>query len=58
MTSTRDKILDAVQDLAGDFMYYDRKNDEELSADDIETALENGDITIDEIVEAFREALG
>lgn len=57
MTTSRQKILDTVSDLGSNFWFYDRKEDEDLSTDDIEEALESGEITLDEIVEAFREAI-
>lgn len=48
-------ILNTLDALCFDFLYYDRKEDEELSADDLRNAIKNGDITIDEMVECFRE---
>lgn len=56
-TSRYDLILDTVTDLVSDFMYYGRKDDEELPRGAIEDAIEQGEITIDEIVEAFRDKL-
>lgn len=53
----REIILDTVTDLVSDFMYYDRKEDEELPHGAIEGAVERGEITVDEIVEAFRDKL-
>jgi hypothetical protein len=47
-------ILATVSDLCADFLYYDRKEDEELSAGDLERAVESGEITIDEMVDEFR----
>jgi plasmid maintenance system antidote protein VapI len=51
------KILATVDDLVGSFLYYDRKEDEELSIDQLNEAIETGEITIDEIVSAFRKGL-
>jgi hypothetical protein len=56
--SRRDEILAAVSDLVVDFLYYDRKEDEELPRGAIEDAVAAGEITVDEIVEAFRSGLG
>jgi hypothetical protein len=53
----KEYILATVKDLCADFLYYDRKEDEDLSDEDIEDAVKNGIITIDEIVETFREVL-
>jgi hypothetical protein len=50
-------ILSAITDLSSNFLYYDRKEDEDLSSEDIEDAVENGIITIDEMVEEFRRNL-
>ena len=47
-------ILDTVKDLVGDFLYYDRKEDESLPMNAIESAIESKDITIDEIILCFR----
>ena len=49
--------MDAVSDLVTGFMYYDRKEDEELPRGSIEEALEMGEVTIDEIVDKFRSVL-
>jgi len=53
----KENILNTVTDLVGSFMYYDRKEDEELPNGAIETAIENGVITIDEIVDKFKTTL-
>lgn len=53
----KDNILGAVEDLVSNFLYYDRKEDENLPLDAIDDAIKNGDITIDEIVNKFTEAL-
>lgn len=57
MTEVRENILNTVSDLCANFLYYDRKEDEELSADDLIQAVENGVITIEEIVQQFEEKL-
>ncbi|WP_430611536.1 hypothetical protein [Flavobacterium sp. JP2137] len=53
----KQKILDTISDLCMDFLYYDRKNCEELSIEQMNEAVKNGEITIDEMVENFREHL-
>jgi len=53
----RQTILDTVSDLAGRFLYYDRKEDEELPVGAIEKAITAGEITEDEIVQHFRETM-
>lgn len=50
----KENILNTVTDLVGNFMYYDRKEDEDLPDGAIETAIRNGVITIDEIVDKFK----
>lgn len=51
--NTKELILDTVTDLVGEFMYYGRKEDEELSSQTFSTALDTGDVTIPQIVERF-----
>jgi len=53
----KEYILATVKDLCANFLYYDRKEDDELSGDDLEEAVKNGIVTIDEMVETFREVL-
>ena len=50
-------ILDTINDLCSSFLYYDRKEDEELSVEQLNLAVKNGDITIDEMVDEFRKHL-
>ncbi len=50
-------ILGTVKDLVINFLYYDRKEDEDLARGDIEKAIENKDITVDEIVGCFKDSL-
>lgn len=50
-------ILNTITDLVSKFMYYDRKEDEELPVDAIENAIRNGEITLDEIVDKFRSEI-
>ena len=51
----KNETIDAVvDDLVMDFLYYDRKEDDDLGVGDIEIAISQGQITIDEIVERFK----
>ena len=53
----RELILRTIDDLALDFAAYDRKEDEELPVGSIDDAVGAGEITIDEMVERFRDSL-
>jgi hypothetical protein len=53
----KQKILDAIQDLCSDFLYYDRKGSEDLSVEDLIKAVRTGEVTIDEMVAEFRKYL-
>ena len=50
----RDIILKTLDDLVGDFLYYGRKEDEDLPRGAIEKAIENKEISIDEIAAFFK----
>jgi len=50
-------IENTASDLMGSFLYYDRKEDEDLLRGAIESALLSGVITVDEILNIFREEL-
>ena len=56
-TVTKELILCNVTDLVSNFMYYDRKEDDDLPRGAIEKAIEVGVITLDEIVEKFRDEI-
>ena len=53
----KELILMTVEDLSGEFLYYGRKEDEDLPRGAIEEALKNGEITVDEIVNQFAYTL-
>lgn len=55
MKTRREIIESTLDDLVSDFLYYDRKEDEELPRGEVEAAIEAGEITVDEIVERFRK---
>lgn len=50
-------ILNTISDLCGSFLYYDRKEDETLSMNQLNNAVENSIITVDEMVDHFRKCL-
>jgi superfamily I DNA and RNA helicase len=50
-------VLNAISDLSSDFLYYDRKEDEDLTAEQLNEAVRNGEITIEEMVQEFRKHL-
>ena len=53
----KELILGYVEDLIAAFLYYDRKEDEDLQRGDIEKAIKDGLITEAEIVEQFSKCL-
>ena len=48
-------ILNTVEDLCSNFLYYDRKEDEDLSSEQLYSSIRSGEVTIDEIVAEFRK---
>jgi len=50
-------ILETIQDLCTNFLYYDRKEDERLSVKQLNKAVKSGKITVDEMVLEFRKNL-
>ena len=50
-------ILGKIEDLCSNFLYYDRKGDEDLTAKQLEEAVKSGKITINEMVDEFRKHL-
>jgi hypothetical protein len=50
-------ILGSARDLASYFLYYDRREDEDLPEGQIEEDVKDGVVTVDEIVAAFRAGL-
>jgi uncharacterized metal-binding protein YceD (DUF177 family) len=53
----KENIINTVKDLCANFLYYDRKEDEELSEDDLIQAVEDGTVTIEEMVAEFENQL-
>ena len=54
---TKQNIIDTITDLSSYFLYYDRKEDETLSVNQLNEAVKNKVITIDEMVNEFRTNL-
>lgn len=50
-------IFNTVEDLVSNFVYYDRKEDEDLSANELTMAIKSGEVTIEEIVSKFEKHL-
>lgn len=59
MNSNQNKILilDTLEDLVTNFLYYDRKEDEEVPLNFIESSIDNNLITIEEIINHFEYLL-
>ena len=57
MEDMKRNILNTVNDLVSTFLYYDRKEDEDLRLGQIEEAIKNGEITENEIIEKFTAVL-
>ncbi len=57
MGDRRQKIEDTVDDLVGSFLYYDRKEDENLPMGEIEAAIRSGELTSADIVAMFETHL-
>ncbi len=55
--SHKDLILDSIKDLVQDLLYHDRKDDEELGMDAIEDCISGKIITIDSMVDCFKQEL-
>lgn len=53
----RHKILNTLDRVMSDFLYYDRKEDNDLPINAIETAIIEGEISIEEMADAFKIAL-
>ena len=53
----REHIENTAKDLIGSFMYYDRKEDDNLPRGAIEEAIDAGEITVEEILWIFETGL-
>jgi dTDP-4-amino-4,6-dideoxygalactose transaminase len=50
-------IINAIDDTVSSFLYYDRKEDEELPRGAIEEAIKSGEITYGEIIDRFKQKI-
>jgi hypothetical protein len=57
MQTKRELIFNTLEDLVSNFLYYDRKEDEDLPKGAIEKAIKDGEITVAEIVVEFEKQL-
>jgi hypothetical protein len=55
--SRKVQILGTIDDLVSKFLYYDRKDDEDLSREELYRAISDGEIIVEEIVKRFEETL-
>lgn len=53
----RERILNEVEYLVSQFLYYGRKEDDDLPVGSIEAAVHNGEISETEIVTRFTDSL-
>jgi len=53
----KELILNHIEDLVSDFVYYDRKEDEDLSMEQLKNAVKSGEVTVAEMVEKFKDGL-
>jgi hypothetical protein len=53
----KDYFLGCVEDSVSDFCYYDRKNCDEISVEDVEILLDEGHVTIKEITDRIAKVL-
>jgi hypothetical protein len=51
----KQNILNTVSDLVSSFLYYDRKEDENLKVNAINNAIKEGIISEEEIVQKFKD---
>ena len=57
MKTKKEIAVAIIKDTVADLLYYDRKEDEEMSREDIQRVFDDGLLTIDEAVALFREEL-
>jgi hypothetical protein len=55
--ATRTEILNTLDDMVANFLYYDRKEDDRLPVGAIERAIKKGKLTVDDLVTKFRESM-
>jgi len=57
MKTMREHIMDTISDAVLDFFVYDRKEDDDLPVGAIEKEIEEGRITLEEIIAYFEKCL-
>ena len=57
MKDVKQLILDAIEDLCSNFVFYDRKEDEDLSINKLNKSVKDRIITVAEMVEHFENCL-
>ena len=55
--AVRQEILNTLEDLVGSFMYSDRRDDEDLPVGAVQRAVEQGAISVEEMIEVFARQL-
>jgi hypothetical protein len=55
--TTKQLILDNISDSVSNLLYYNRKEDDNLTIKKLNKAIKDGEITIDEMVAEFRKHL-
>jgi hypothetical protein len=53
----KDVIKNTIEDLVSDFLYHDRKEDEELPVGVIQDSVKSGQLSVEDIVKTFEDAL-
>lgn len=56
-SNVKDLIYEAIQKSINNFMHFDRKEDEDLELGAIEEAIENEEVSKDEIIKEFNRVL-
>lgn len=51
-------LANTITDMVSNFLYYDRKEDEEMPVGFIENEIRSGRLTVEEIVDKFRWEFG
>lgn len=54
MKSKKVVLFATLEDLVAELLYYDRKEDEDLSVSDVQTLFKSGEVTIDEVTDWFQ----
>jgi len=53
----KQQVLDCISDAVANLLYYDRKEDEDMPRGEIERLIDEGEISIEEIVAHFTNEL-